>query len=127
MTMQNLNRAGYKVTTRSSSGTEIHYATPRVIQTLMHWYYRCTPPEDPTFSAETDMLVAAGMMKDVKRGLPGLALTGAGEAWVRAILEMPPPIPSPVLSQSPKENKCMLIRYLDSRTLNVHEEFTIEP
>ena len=93
MTMH-INRAGYKVTTKSSSGTETHYATPRVIQTLMHWYYRCEPPEDRTFSVEAEMLVEAGMMKcgPTSDLFPHWELTEAGKAWVLAILAMPPPV-----------------------------------
>ncbi len=115
------NRAGYKVTTTTSEGMETRYATPRVIQTLMHWYYRCEVPADRTLLLETAMLYGAGMLEPIGKleqaetvrascdwGLPparelawlfdavrsvGWEPTKAGKAWVRALLAMPPPVP----------------------------------
>jgi hypothetical protein len=115
-----MNRAGFKVVTKSSSGIETRYATPRVIQALMHWYYRCEAPSDETLLVETAMLYASGMLKpmggqnefDLRAAcyrefkstedmgwlfelflLVRWELTKAGKAWVCAILEIPPPVP----------------------------------
>jgi|SRR5271170_3263313 len=119
-----MNRAGYKVVMKTSSGTETSYATPRVIQTLMHWFYRREAPSDVTFFIETTMLYASGMLAPVGTLAQVDAIraacdweqgparesknmgwlfdlvssvswepTKAGRAWVRAILEMAPPVP----------------------------------
>jgi hypothetical protein len=61
-----MNRAGHKLVTKTSSSVETHYATPRVIQALMHWRYRHESPEDRSLLAETAMLYAAGMLKPVR-------------------------------------------------------------